>query len=220
MHLQFLRRTVLAAAFAVPTAAFAGERLPVIKVSSSSGFDRACVNYYRQGNDQDVLPEFASQFCTCMAAELEHLGTDALDFFGRTYSEDLTTFIHEYPEGDSWMQASFAADSQCKNADYGSNEPPPETEPNPPPSPFGDAIEAGSWGGIVRSGPGQEFSRVANLAEGEHVYLLELTNEMFNGYPWWQIAFHGERKGYMWGGILCGLDGTIVDGVYQSCTFH
>ena len=87
MHLQFLRRTVLAAAFAVPTAAFAGERLPVIKVSSSSGFDRACVNYYRQGNDQDVLPEFASQFCTCMAAELEHLGTDALDFFGRTYSE-------------------------------------------------------------------------------------------------------------------------------------
>lgn len=214
MHLQFPRHALLAFALVAPVAASASERLPVIKVSASGSFDRACVNYYRQGNDQDVLPEFASQFCTCMAAELGGLGTDALDFFGRTYSEDLTTFIHEYPQGDAWMEASFAADKQCKNADYGSNEPPPgDNEPNPPPGP----IEAASWGGIVRSGPGQNYRRLGTLEQGEHVMLLENTSQMFNGFPWWRIEFWGSREGYMWGGILCGLNGETIEGTYQSC---
>lgn len=200
----------------VSTAAFSGERPPVVLVSSSNAFDRACVNYYRQGNDTDVLPEIASEFCTCLAAELEGegLGRDALAFFARTYSEDLTTFIHEYPKGDAWMEASFRADKQCKNNhDYGSNEPPAdENAPNPPPGP----IEAGSWGGIVRDGPGRNHRKLGSLEQGEHVMLLENTSVMEDGYPWWRIEFRGSREGYQWGGILCSLD-EPMGGVYETC---
>ncbi len=198
----------------VPPAVFAGERLPVVLVSSNA-FDRACVNYYRQGNDADVQPVIASEFCTCLAAELEGegLGRDAFAFFARTYSEDLTTFIHEYPNGDAWMEASFRADKQCKNNhDYGSNEPPGEQEPNPPPGP----IEAASWGGIVRDGPGRNYRKLGSLEQGEHVMLLENTSVMEDGYPWWRIEFRGSREGYQWGGILCSLD-EPMEGVYETC---
>lgn len=206
--------TLVMALLASASAASAGEYLPVMLVSSNA-FDRACVNYYRQGNDTDVLPGIASELCTCLAAELEGegLGRDAFDFFARTYSEDLTTFIHEYPNGDAWMDASFRADKQCKNNhDYGSNEPPGEQEPNPPPGP----IEAASWGGIVRDGPGRNYRKLGSLEQGEHVMLLENTSVMEDGYPWWRIEFWGRREGYQWGGILCSLD-EPMEGVYETC---
>jgi hypothetical protein len=177
--------------------------------SDSSSFDRACANYYRQGNDTDVLPEIAQQFCTCLAGEYQQygLGTDALEFFARTYSDDLTTFIDQYPEGESWMQQSFRADRQCKNADYGSNEPPPS----------GDfPLDAGSWGGVVRSGPGREFSRLGSLAEGERITLIENTGVLDNDYAWFKIRYRGNRVGYQWGGIVCGL-GQPIDGAFETC---
>jgi len=185
----------------------AGERLPVVLVSSSPAFDRACENYYRQGNDADVMPGIAREFCICLGAELDGLGEDALGFFARTYSEDLTAFIHEYSEGDAWMQESFRADKVCKEADYGSNEPPPA----------GDfPRRAGSWGGIVRSGPSQEFSRLAALAEGEPVTLLENTGVTHNDYPWFRIRYRGSREGYQWGGILCSV-GDPVPELFETC---
>lgn len=209
-------RVALGASLLAPVAAAAsaGERLPVVLVSSSNFFDRACPAYYRQGNDQNVLPEFAEPFCTCIAGNIEAqgLGYEVLDFLGRTYSEDLTTFIHEYPNGEAWMEAFFAADEQCRNADYGSNEPPPDQEPNPPPA----SIEAASWGGVVRDGPGQNYRKLGTLEEGEHVMLLENTSIMFNGYPWWRIEFWGSREGYQWGGILCSLN-EPMEGIYETC---
>ena len=86
------------------------------KASDSADFDAACPNYYTQGNDPDVLVEAAVDFCTCLANELSSggLAVDALDFFARTYSDDLTAFIHEYPEGDAWMSRWFEADAACK----------------------------------------------------------------------------------------------------------
>ncbi len=99
------------------TVGAANERLPIVLVSSSPGFDQACSTYYGQGNDQDVEAADAGEFCACLADELEGQGQDALEFFARTYSEDLTTFIHEYPRGDAWMEGSFAADRICKGDD-------------------------------------------------------------------------------------------------------
>jgi hypothetical protein len=202
--------------------ASAGERLPVLLVSDSPAFDRACVVYYRQGNDPDVSRENTAQFCSCLAGEYaaNGLGADALDFFARTLSEDLTTFIDEYPQGDEWMRISFAAETNCKNADYGDNAPPAgdgsggqaADEPNPPPGP----IEAASWGGIVRDGPGQNHRKLGTLEEGEHVMLIENTGIMWNGYPWWRIEFRGSREGYQWGGILCSLD-EPMEGIYETC---
>lgn len=212
MKLAFRRFGVATAFLAIgmaPGIGFAGERLPVLLVSSSPRFDRACTAYYRQGNDPDVLTEFAKPFCTCLGAEYEHLGTDALDFFARTYSEDLTAFIDEYSEGQYWMDYTGAADKSCKENDYGSNE-----APNPPPA----LIPAGSWGGVVRSGPGGKYSRIGTLEQGEHVMLMENTGVMWNGYPWWKIEIWGGNAiGYQWGGILCSLNAPM-EGIYESCS--
>jgi hypothetical protein len=84
--------------------------------SSSPAFDRDCPAYYAQELDPDISPDQSDAYCACLATEAEAagLGTDALDFFARTYSDDLTTFIHEYPKGDAWMDESFRAEPICK----------------------------------------------------------------------------------------------------------
>jgi hypothetical protein len=93
---------------------------PPVVDSGSPDFDRACVEYYSQGNDPDVAPDdgMPQVFCVCLAEayEMKGLGTDALDFFARTYSEDLTTFIDEYPQGERWMKRSFEAEHICKTS--------------------------------------------------------------------------------------------------------
>jgi len=187
------------------------QSLPLVPVSSSQSFDRLCPNYYRQGNDPDVQAEIAAEFCTCIAGgvDAQGLGTEVLDFLGRTYSEDLTAFIGEYPKGEAWMEAYFKAEKQCKTeTDFGSNE---------PQAPAGDfPMEAASWGGIVRDGPGQEYKRLTSLTEGQHITLLENTGIVFNQYPWFKIRYSGSREGYQWGGIICGLDAPI-DGAFETC---
>ena len=71
-------------------------------------------------------------------------------------------------------------------------------------------------GGVVRSGPGREFSRLGALAEGERITLIENTGVMDNDYPWFKIRYRGNRQGYQWGGIVCGLDQPI-DGAFETC---
>ncbi|MGH1406364.1 MAG: MliC family protein [Rhodomicrobiaceae bacterium] len=75
--------------------------------------------------------------------------------------------------------------------------------------------QARSWGGIVRSGPGQHYKKRASLREGEWITLLEKTGEMFQDRPWFKIKYRG-RIGYHWGGIVCSV-GTYVEGTYQVC---
>jgi hypothetical protein len=187
--------------------------VPAALASSSGAFDRACPNYYRQGNDADVMTSIATEFCTCIAGNVEGqgLGSEVLDFLARTYSEDLTAFMSEYPDGEAWMQAFFAAEEQCKNnTDYGSNEPPPAGSGGEFP------VEAGSWGGIVRSGPGQQYGKVTSLAEGERITLIANTGEWSNDYPWFEIRFRGNRRGFQWGGIICSI-GDQVEGTFETC---
>lgn len=75
--------------------------------------------------------------------------------------------------------------------------------------------KAKSWGGIVRSGPGQNYRKLASLREGERVVLLQKTRKVWNNYPWFKIKYRG-RIGYKWGGILCSL-GEHIEGTYQIC---
>ena len=82
---------------------------------------------------------------------------------------------------------------------------------------FARPVAAGSWGGVVRSGPGMDYPRIAALREGEPVTLLANTHIDRDGYPWFLIRFRGNQLGFQWGGILCRKD-VPVDGVYQSCT--
>ncbi len=78
-------------------------------------------------------------------------------------------------------------------------------------------IEAGTWGGIVRNGPGQGYDKLDSLAEGESVALMGVSPELENGFPWFKIWYGPEqRKGYMWGGILC-AKGVARPDVFQMC---
>lgn len=60
-------------------------------------------------------------------------------------------------------------------------------------------IEAGSWGGKVRSGPGTPHLQVASLQNGDAVTLIEQTDDVMNGYPWFRIRFGENQIGYQWG---------------------
>lgn len=92
----------------------------------------------------------------------------------------------------------------------------PASAPAPARVSFDHPVAAGSWGGIVRAGPGQDQPRLASLREGEPVMLLANTGIMRDGYPWYLIRFRGNQLGFQWGGILCSTD-TPVDGVFESC---
>jgi hypothetical protein len=93
-----------------------------------------------------------------------------------------------------------------------------QTRPNRAPAEagFDRPVAAGSWGGIVRSGPGMEHARLASLREGERVELLFNTGIMRDGYPWFLIRFRGSQLGFQWGGILCRLE-VQVEGLYETC---
>jgi len=81
---------------------------------------------------------------------------------------------------------------------------------------WAQGIEAGSWGGKVRSGPGTNYQQVGSLQNGDPVRLLEDTRVMMNGYPWHRISYDGGKIGYQWGGILCGF-GNRIGGVFEIC---
>jgi len=100
------------------------------------------------------------------------------------------------------------ADDECRQVKQVNHTAPPSGNVKLP-------RKAKSWGGVVRSGPGMKFKKRASLKEGEWITLLERTNKMMNGYPWFKIKYRG-RVGFKWGGILCSV-GTQVEGTYQTC---
>jgi hypothetical protein len=91
-----------------------------------------------------------------------------------------------------------------------------QARPNASAPDFNRPIDAGSWGGIVRSGPGQNYARLTALREGERVALLFNTGIVWNDFPWFLIRFRDDQLGFMWGGILCSR-GAQVAGTYQRC---
>ena len=88
-----------------------------------------------------------------------------------------------------------------------------------PPSPSPAAGElpapAGSWGGVVRDGPGKQYRQIDSLKEGEPVTLLGRSDELDNGFPWFKISFKS-GTGYQWGGILCSAGAERPD-VFKTC---
>lgn len=77
-------------------------------------------------------------------------------------------------------------------------------------------VVAGSWGGIVRDGPGQSYRKVASLDEGEQVTLMGRSDVIENGFPWFKIAYGGGEIGYQWGGILCSAGAERPD-LFKTC---
>lgn len=77
--------------------------------------------------------------------------------------------------------------------------------------------KAASWGGIIRSGPGMQYNRIASLAQGQAVTILHRTSQVMNGYPWMLVEYgNAGHRGYQWGGILCATDYDRQD-LHQIC---
>lgn len=96
----------------------------------------------------------------------------------------------------------------------------PTTAPTPAAAQgFDYPMVAGSWGGIVRSGPGSDYAKAGSLEEGEEVTLMAPpTSVLPNDYPWFKIAYGDGQTGYMWGGILCSIGAERPD-LFKLCTF-
>lgn len=73
-----------------------------------------------------------------------------------------------------------------------------------------------SYGGVLRSGPGQEFSKVASVREGDSVEVLEDPNVWMDGYKWFKVRTP-QGVGYHWGGIFCIPSDTPPRGVFSNC---
>lgn len=127
-------------------------------------------------------------------------------------------FLTHYPNG---FRADLArayvkklAEQPSVNSGAGTNFPPPSA-PTPPAD---YPVIAGTWGGIVRTSPGQGNARVASLDEGETVTLMAPPIPVAgDDFPWFKIAFRNGGIGYMWGGILCSRD-FERPGLFKICT--
>jgi len=131
-------------------------------------------------------------------------------------AEGWEAFLAHYPNG---FNADLARAYVKKLSEAApANAPPPQAnQPASAPADTNFPIEAGSWGGIVRKGPGRGFAKQDSLAEGDPVALMGVSPELDNGYPWFKIWYgKDQRKGYMWGGILC-AKGTPRADVHQMC---
>jgi hypothetical protein len=73
-----------------------------------------------------------------------------------------------------------------------------------------------SYGGVLRSGPGQEFSKVASVREGDSVEILEDPEVWFDGYKWFKVRTP-QGVGYHWGGIFCIPSDAPPAGVFSNC---
>lgn len=120
-------------------------------------------------------------------------------------------FLSHYPNG---FYADLARAYVKKLADG-----PAASQPAQQPQRYDYPMVAGTWGGIVRSGPGQDNDKVASLKEGEEVTLMGPPIAVTpNDFPWFEIAFRNGQTGYMWGGILCSTGAERPD-LFRLCTF-
>jgi len=93
-----------------------------------------------------------------------------------------------------------------------------ETAPSPAPSqsaaPSVSAnhdipAAAGSWGGVLRDGPGRNYRQIGSLKEGEPVTLMGRTDVLEDGFPWFKLVTRS-------GGILCSTGAERPD-LYKTC---
>jgi uncharacterized protein YecT (DUF1311 family) len=156
-----------------------------------------------------VIPEHAVAWAEGTAAEKDAF--EAAKELGTVEAWD--AFLSNYPTG---FHADLAR-AYVKKLSEGSFADAPSGKAA---NSDGDAfpVAAGTWGGIVRSGPGQSYARQDSLAEGEPVALMGVSPELDNGYPWFKIWYGpNQKKGYMWGGILCAKGPERPD-IFKTCT--
>jgi hypothetical protein len=79
-----------------------------------------------------------------------------------------------------------------------------------------DTTTGMSYGGVLRSGPGMNYAKVASLLEGDPIDVIEDTGVWFNEYKWYKVRT-AKGTGYHWGGIFCVKLDTEIEGIFQKC---
>ena len=79
-----------------------------------------------------------------------------------------------------------------------------------------DTMRGQSYGGILRSGPGMNYGKVASLQEGDPIDIIQDTGKWFDGYKWYKVRTH-LGVGYHWGGIFCIDLDTQIEGILDKC---
>ena len=79
-----------------------------------------------------------------------------------------------------------------------------------------DTTTGVSYGGVLRSGPGMQYRKVASMQEGDPVDIIEDTGVWFNEYKWYRVRTH-RGEGYHWGGIFCVNMDTEIEGIFGKC---
>jgi hypothetical protein len=122
-------------------------------------------------------------------------------------------FLSHYPSG---FHADLARAYLKKLTD---DTPAPSPTPAPPSVSANDdfPVAAGSWGGVLRDGPGQNYRQIGSLQEGEPVTLMGRSDVVENGFPWFKITTQSGKTGYQWGGILCSTGAERPD-IFKTCT--
>lgn len=76
-----------------------------------------------------------------------------------------------------------------------------------------------TWGGNVRSGPGEDFKRVAGVPLGVNVETIAVTDRMWlDEYPWYKVRLPNGTEGYIAGGLLCSVEGRSGMFNERECT--
>ena len=127
----------------------------------------------------------------------------------RIAGEPSASEIHDMIRECGFRPGDASPDMGCGSGGHGTG-----THAGGPASVF--PVDAGSWGGVVRTGPGMHHQRMTSLAEGEPVTLLENSGVFMGDYPWFRIRYRGGQVGYQWGGILCSTT-TQVAGLHSPC---
>ncbi len=151
------------------------------------------------------------------------LSPRAVMFMGDSLLISISTFIDE-------NGAVFVLSNYLPQATVGQSPPrpvapppalPPAVPPPPPPPPTPQAasgfpVLAGSWGGVLRAGPGMGFAQLGSTAEGDSLELLANAGQEMNSYPWFQVRTGNGLVGYQWGGIICAVQ-TEIEGTFALC---
>lgn len=72
------------------------------------------------------------------------------------------------------------------------------------------AKQTGKASGNIRAMPSASSEKIASFANRTNVAILKNTDEFMDGFFWYQVQLDDNRRGYIWGALLC-YDGNEVE---------
>ena len=78
-------------------------------------------------------------------------------------------------------------------------------------------VAGASGGGIVRSGPSTNFTKITSLNEFEPLVIVGRANNYDQGFDWFIVRYRNGQQGYQSGGLIC-TNTQRVQGTWGYCS--